>query len=113
MAIPWDDVPHRFFTLSGDWQADLEEGAAVVQRWLPQVAALPRTPESLAHLNIALQCGGSDAFSGVSGNPLASAIAKEIIGYGGRANGRDGRTDRRGSVYAAKHARFDDGTRLS
>ena len=85
-GYPLADVPHRFFTLSGDWQADLEEGAAVVQRWLPQIAALPRTPESLAHLNIALQCGGSDAFSGVSGNPLASAIAKEIIGYGGRAN---------------------------
>ena len=85
-GYPLDNVPHRFFTLSGDWQADLAQGAAVVNRWLPQIAALPRTPESLAHLNIALQCGGSDAFSGVSGNPLASAIAKQIIGYGGRAN---------------------------
>ncbi len=85
-GYPLDNVPHRFFTLSGDWQADLAQGAAVVNRWLPHIAALPRTPESLAHLNIALQCGGSDAFSGVSGNPLASAIAKQIIGYGGRAN---------------------------
>ena len=85
-GYPLDDVPHRFFTLSGDWQADLAEGTALVNGWLPRIAALPRTPESLAHLNIALQCGGSDAFSGVSGNPLASAIAKEIIAHGGRAN---------------------------
>ncbi len=83
---PLDDLPHRFFTLSGDWQADLARGEAIVHRWLPEIAALQRTPQSLAHLNIALQCGGSDAFSGVSGNPLASSVAKEIIRYGGRAN---------------------------
>ncbi len=83
---PLAAVPHCFFTLSGDWQADLAEAAATVERWLPDIAASQRTPESLAHLNIALQCGGSDAFSGLSGNPLASAVAKEVICYGGRAN---------------------------
>ena len=83
---PLAAVPHRFFTLSGDWQADLAEASATVERWLPDIAALQRTPQSLAHLNIALQCGGSDAFSGLSGNPLASAVAKEVIRYGGRAN---------------------------
>ncbi|MXX25677.1 MAG: altronate dehydratase, partial [Caldilineaceae bacterium SB0668_bin_21] len=83
---PLADVPHRFFTLSGDWQADLAEASATVERWLPTIATLPRTSQSLAHLNVALQCGGSDAFSGLSGNPLASAVAKEVIRYGGRAN---------------------------
>ncbi len=83
---PLSAVTHRFFTLSGDWEADLQTAAETVERWLPRVAALPRTPQSLAHLNIALQCGGSDAFSGLSGNPLASAVAKEVIRYGGRAN---------------------------
>ena len=83
---PLTEVTHRFFTLSGDWAADLENASATVERWLPQIAALARTPQSLAHLNIALQCGGSDAFSGLSGNPLASAVAKEVIRYGGRAN---------------------------
>ncbi len=83
---PLAQVKHRFFTLSGDWEADQAEASATVERWLPQIATLARTPESLAHLNIALQCGGSDAFSGLSGNPLASAVAKEVIRYGGRAN---------------------------
>ena len=83
---PLADVPHRFFTLSRDWQADLAEASATVERWLPTIATLPRTSQSLAHLNVALQCGGSDAFSGLSGNPLASAVAKEVIRYGGRAN---------------------------
>lgn len=30
-----------------------------------------------------LQCGGSDAFSGVSGNPLAAWVGKQIIRHGG------------------------------
>ncbi|MDE0183761.1 MAG: UxaA family hydrolase [Caldilineaceae bacterium] len=85
-GYPLDDLPLRFFTLSGDWQADLAQGKAIVSRWLPDIAALQRTPHSLAHLNIALQCGGSDAFSGVSGNPLAAAVAQDIIRCGGRAN---------------------------
>ncbi|MEZ4867227.1 MAG: UxaA family hydrolase [Caldilineaceae bacterium] len=83
---PLGDVLHHFFTLSGDWQADLEQGAALVRAWLPPANAMLRTPEPLAQLAVALQCGGSDAFSGVSGNPLASSVAKEIIRYGGRAN---------------------------
>lgn len=85
-GYPLDAVPHHFFTLCGDWQEDLAAGAEIVCRWLPQISAMKRTPTSLAHLSIALQCGGSDAFSGVSGNPLASGVAKEIIRYGGRAN---------------------------
>ena len=83
---PLAEVTHLFYTLTGDWQADLTAASATVERWLPEIATLPRTPQSLAHLNIALQCGGSDAFSGLSGNPLASAVAKEVIRYGGRAN---------------------------
>ena len=50
------------------------------------VNSVSRTEQSLSHLKIALQCGGSDAFSGVSGNPLAAYVAKEVIRYGGCAN---------------------------
>ena len=47
---------------------------------------MERTEQSVSNIKIALQCGGSDAFSGVSGNPLAAYVAKEIIRYGGAAN---------------------------
>lgn len=83
---PIDDLLHSFFTLTGDWQADLGHCTETIEQWLPQANAFTRTPESLRHLNVALQCGGSDAFSGVSGNPLASEMAKEVVRYGGRAN---------------------------
>ena len=57
-----------------------------MQGWLEEVNATPRTPQPLSELKLALQCGGSDAFSGISGNPLASWVARELIRYGGAAN---------------------------
>ena len=81
-----DDVIHRFYRLQGSFDTDLANGAQIINGWLDKVNSMPRTEESLAHLKIALQCGGSDAFSGVSGNPLAAYVAKEVIRYGGCAN---------------------------
>ena len=54
--------------------------------WLAPVNAMTRSTEPASELKIALQCGGSDAFSGISGNPLAAWVAKEIMQYGGSAN---------------------------
>lgn len=85
-GYPLDAVPHRFLTLTGPFQASLQTGEAQVREWLPLVNQTARTPESLAHLRISLQCGGSDAFSGISGNPLAAWVAQEVIRYGGAAN---------------------------
>jgi altronate dehydratase len=80
---PLDDVTHHFLTLDRGLAAGLVEGERIVREWLPQVAALRRTPEPLSALRIALQCGGSDAFSGVSGNPLVGAVVHEIVRQGG------------------------------
>ena len=81
-----DDVIHHFYRLQDGFDTDLANGAEIINRWLDSVNSVPRTEESLEHLKIALQCGGSDAFSGISGNPLAAYVAKEVIRYGGCAN---------------------------
>ena len=83
---PLAEVPHHFLSLEGQFQADLARGEELIRRWLPQVDATPRTEQSLAHINVALQCGGSDAFSGISGNPLSAWVAREIIRHGGAAS---------------------------
>ena len=66
--------------------AGLAEGERLVRNWLPAAMALARTAEPISALRVALQCGGSDAFSGVSGNPLAGALVHEIIRHGGAGN---------------------------
>ena len=81
-----DDVVHHSYRLQGSFDRDLANGTEIINGWLNTVNSVPRTEQPLEHLKIALQCGGSDAFSGVSGNPLAAYVAKEVIRYGGCAN---------------------------
>jgi len=53
-------------------------------------------------LRIGLQCGGSDAFSGVSGNPLVGVVTRELVRTAAAANlARDGRIDRRRTYILA------------
>ena len=83
---PLSGVLHRFLTIGRGFEEDLDRGEATVRGWLEAVNATAATPVPILHLKLALQCGGSDAFSGVSGNPLASWVAREIIRHGGTAN---------------------------
>lgn len=85
-GYPFEDIPVRSLSLQGSLSAQLEQAQTLVNELLPLANQTARTPQSVAHLKIALQCGGSDAFSGVSANPLAGYVAKEVIRYGGSAN---------------------------
>ncbi|MBP3967308.1 UxaA family hydrolase [Paenibacillus lignilyticus] len=81
-----DEVLHKFVSLTGTFEEELVNGETVVRSWLSTVNAMQRTPESISHLRIGLQCGGSDAFSGVSANPLLGWISEELVRYGGAAS---------------------------
>ncbi|HET6296539.1 MAG TPA: UxaA family hydrolase [Kribbella sp.] len=78
-------VPHAFFTRQAGFEHDLTAAGALVEPWLPVVAAQHREEVPLRDLKIALQCGGSDAFSGITANPLAGAVGREVIRHGGTA----------------------------
>ena len=85
-GYPLNHVLNHFMTLSGGIQAHLEEGERRLRDWLDPVGRMERGEHSLTYLKIALQCGGSDAFSGISGNPLVARLARELIRHGGAAN---------------------------
>jgi altronate dehydratase len=85
-GYPLSDVIHHFMTLSRSFQDDVRTASTIVRDWLEPVNAMTRSEEAISELRIGMQCGGSDAFSGISGNPLAAWVAKEIIRYGGSAN---------------------------
>ncbi len=82
---PVDLVLHRFYSITREINAALDECENYLRRWMKPVGNFIRGPRLLSELKIALQCGGSDAFSGVSGNPLAGRVAREVIKYGGSA----------------------------
>ena len=83
---PLSNVTHHFMSLAGAFTADLDRATTVVAGWLPIANDVRRIPVPLSQLKIALQCGGSDAFSGISGNPLAAWVARQLLGHGGSAN---------------------------
>ena len=85
-GYPLDDVPHQFLTIRGGFGDSLAAGESILRGWLPRVSSLERTHQPLSYLKLALQCGGSDAFSGISGNPLAAWVGREVIRGGGSAN---------------------------
>ncbi len=84
-GYPAVSVPCATFVRHGGFEDDLDDAAGIVRPWLPQVLAARRTAQPLAELKIALQCGGSDAFSGITANPLAGAVGREVIRHGGTA----------------------------
>jgi altronate dehydratase len=83
---PLSEVIHHFISLEQDFAASLEQGEKIVREWLAPVSQIQRESVPLSALKIALQCGGSDAFSGISANPLLGWISKEILRYGGATN---------------------------
>ncbi len=85
-GYPLPYVAHASLVVDCGFKAALQRATKVVEGFLPQVSACVRTEQPLAGLRLALQCGGSDAFSGLSGNSLAGWVSKEVIRHGGAAN---------------------------
>jgi altronate hydrolase len=67
----------------GGVRKTVEAGIAAVGQMLPAVNSVARTPQPISHWMLALQCGGSDSWSGVTANPLVGLLADEIVRQGG------------------------------
>jgi altronate hydrolase len=61
----------------------IEAGVEAVRSLLPNANAVTRTPVPLSALTVALQCGGSDSWSGVTANPLVGMVSDQIVFEGG------------------------------
>src|ERR1700729_3538071 len=52
---------------------------------LPTVNAVERTTQPASELMLALQCGGSDGYSGITANPALGAAVDLLVRHGGTA----------------------------
>eukprot|EP01125_Pyxidicula_operculata_P004592 TRINITY_DN1730_c0_g1_i3.p1 TRINITY_DN1730_c0_g1~~TRINITY_DN1730_c0_g1_i3.p1 ORF type:complete len:898 (+),score=166.49 TRINITY_DN1730_c0_g1_i3:53-2746(+) len=80
-----DKLIHKFYTLSGVIEEDVDCTTQVIKGWLGDVNNFKRSECPISELKIALQCGGSDSFSGISGNPLAGWAVEELLKNNGTA----------------------------
>ncbi len=58
-------------------------GIAAVETLLPVANQAVRTEQPVSELMLALQCGGSDGWSGVTANPALGLLSDEIVRQGG------------------------------
>lgn len=69
----------------GGIRKTVQAGIARVEELLPEVNLARRSPQPLSELMLALQCGGSDGWSGVTANPVLGLVADEVVRQGGTA----------------------------
>ncbi|MCS2608294.1 UxaA family hydrolase [Halomonas dongshanensis] len=64
---------------AGGTRSSIKTACAQVMRLAEEHKGAKRTPVSLEHLVVALQCGGSDGYSGITANPALGHAADLIV----------------------------------
>ncbi len=78
-------IPSHRLTIQeeGGTRKTLERGLALTRELLQEVSGAERVPCPLSDLIVATECGGSDAWSGVTANPAVGRAADLIVRAGG------------------------------
>ena len=69
---------------------------------LPNINSIERTKSELSELTLALQCGGSDSYSGITANPALGFAADLLVEYGGSTI-----LSETPEIYGAEHLLID------
>ncbi len=76
--------PHRVEWLNAqDVEDEVEAGLQCIERLARRAGEDKKEPMPLSELVVGLKCGGSDAFSGITANPLVGYFADGLVGAGG------------------------------
>ena len=67
----------------GGTRRTIEAGIRAVEEMMPDVGAICRTRLPVSGLSLALECGGSDGYSGISANPGLGYAADLLVRHGG------------------------------
>jgi altronate dehydratase len=78
-----DEMPVLVVQDQGGIRKTVAAGIETINGLLPQVNATVRTPQPVSELKVALQCGGSDAWSGVTANPTVGVFSDLLVRQGG------------------------------
>ncbi len=71
---------------NGGTLKSIAKGKAIVAQLRSQIQAeTPLVPMTLADLTVGCECGGSDATSGIAGNPVVGAFYDQLVDAGGSA----------------------------
>ena len=70
---------------TGGLRKTVDAGHRMIMDMLPAANEATRAPCPASELTLALQCGGSDAYSGMTANPALGEAANLLVRHGGTA----------------------------
>jgi len=70
---------------TGGTKKTIEAGVARIEEMLPRANQVRRETIPASELCLALQCGGSDGYSGITANPALGAAVDTLVRHGGTA----------------------------
>jgi altronate hydrolase len=70
---------------TGGTEQTIKRGVDIIKSMLPEANRVKRQPVSAANLVLGMECGGSDAYSGITANPALGAAADLLVRNGGTA----------------------------
>lgn len=82
---PYKPVHTIIIQDEGGSNKSIQAGAVAAQNMMIEASMLKREPIDVAELILGTECGGSDACSGLSGNPALGAVSDMLIDAGGTA----------------------------
>jgi altronate hydrolase len=70
---------------AGGLRKTVDWGSGIIREMLPEADKAERSACPASELTLALQCGGSDAYSGITANPALGEAANLLVRHGGTA----------------------------
>ena len=70
---------------TGGTRKTIAEGVERIKAMLPIAAKAKRETRPASEITLALQCGGSDGYSGITANPALGAAVDQLVKHGGTA----------------------------
>jgi len=67
----------------GGTSSAIERGVSIVKKMLEAISGIERAPFDLSFLQLGMECGGSDATSGLAANPALGFASDKIVASGG------------------------------
>lgn len=81
---PYKEVAYFTIQESEGTVKSVEKGVAIIKDMLAKAMLQERSAGDLSDLILGTECGGSDSFSGLSGNPALGAASDIVVAHGGK-----------------------------
>jgi len=76
-------VPFMTMQSEGGTRATIDKAEKLLEQTLDQANLATRSTADASHLMLAVECGGSDGYSGLTANPAVGVVSDRIVACGG------------------------------